>query len=172
MNRYPLLYTFRRCPYAIRARLALAYAKVDIHQEEVDLKNKPLEMIKASAKATVPVLILEDGCVIDESIDIIMWALTQSDPDGWLSTELKGTCDDLINSNDTQFKPILDGYKYSQCSEKKNSEYYREKANTFFNQLNTLLMKNHYLLADHINFADILQEWGKCDQDHLFMSLI
>ena len=100
---YPILYTFRRCPYAIRARMALAYAKIDIHQHEVDLKNKPLEMLNASPKGTVPVLILEDGSVIDESIDIMTWALTQSDPDNWLSAEHKDKCDDLINSNDIKW---------------------------------------------------------------------
>ena len=133
--------------------MALEYSKVSIHQREVDLKNKPQEMIKASTKATVPVLILENGHVIDESIDIISWALKQSDPDGWLQMELKSECDNLIYYNDIKFKPILDNYKYSQNSE--DLEHYRENANVYLNQLNSLLMKNRYLLADHISFADV-----------------
>ena len=154
-NLYPLLYTFRRCPYAMRARMALEYSNVSVHQCEVDLKNKPREMIEASAKATVPVLILEDGQVIDESIDIIIWALKQSDPDGWLRAELKSKCDTLIQCNDVEFKPILDNYKYPQSSEKKDPEYYRDNAKIYLDHLNSLLMKNRYLLADHISFADV-----------------
>lgn len=153
---YPILYTFRRCPYAIRARMALAYSKINVVFREVDLKNKPQEMLNASAKATVPVLILEDGSVIDESIDIIIWALKQSDPDSWLlSTELKDIGDDLIYSNEFKFKPILDNYKYPQYSEKNDPKYYRDKAKGYLNQLNSLLMNNRYLLAEHISIADV-----------------
>lgn len=151
----PILYTFRRCPYAIRARMALAYAKINVHQCEVDLKNKPQEMLAASAKGTVPVLVLEDGRVIDESLDIMIWALTQSDPDGWLSPELNSRSAELIQINDVKFKPLLDNYKYPQKSEQKEPEYYRDKAQIYLSQLNSLLMKNHYLLANHISLADV-----------------
>lgn len=143
----PILYTFRRCPYAIRSRMALAYAKIDTCQIEVDLKNKPIEMINASAKATVPVLILENKIVIDQSLEIMRWALKQSDPDGWLTT--KG--DDLIHYNDTQFKPMLDGYKYDQY----NREAHRDNAQDYLQQLDKLLSKNHYLLNDKISIADV-----------------
>ena len=151
----PILYTFRRCPYAIRARMALAYAKINVHQCEVDLKNKPQEMLAASAKGTVPVLVLEDGRVIDESLDIMIWALTQSDPDGWLSPELNSRSAELIQINDVKFKPLLDNYKYPQKSEQKEPEYYRDQAQIYLSQLNSLLMKNHYLLANHISLADV-----------------
>ena len=150
-----ILYTFRRCPYAIRARMALAYAKISVEQREVDLKNKPPGLILASAKATVPVLILENGHVLEESMDIMKWALEQSDPDGWLQADLKITCDELIHLNDTSFKPILDNYKYPQKSEKQDPVYYREKAKHYFGQLNSLLMQHRYLLADHITLADV-----------------
>lgn len=153
MNSYPVLYTFRRCPYAIRARMALEYAKIRVSQYEVDLKNKPQEMVNSSKKATVPVLVLEDGRVIDESIDIMFWALEKSDPDGWLSQDLRGSCDQLIYINDAQFKPILDKYKYSQNSEER--ECYKENAKEHLNQLNSLLMQNDYLLSEHISYADI-----------------
>ncbi|MCL9684848.1 glutathione S-transferase [Legionella maioricensis] len=152
---YRILYTFRRCPYAIRARMALAYSKIDVHQHEVDLKNKPPELLKASAKGTVPVLLLEDGRVLEQSMDIIIWALTQSDPDGWLSTELKEQGDDLIYYNDIKFKPLLDNYKYPKNSEKNDPAYYRDKARIYLNQLNSLLKSNRYLLTDHISFADV-----------------
>ncbi|OEH45913.1 hypothetical protein lpari_03101 [Legionella parisiensis] len=115
----PILYTFRRCPYAIRARMALTYSKIQVEQCEVGLKNKPQEMLLASPKGTVPVLILENGLVIDESIDIMVWALTQFDPDNWLSIGEKEKWHELIRLNDLKFKPILDNYKYPQKSEKK-----------------------------------------------------
>ena len=155
MNVPPILYTFRRCPYAIRARMALAYAGVITDQREVSLKNKPLDLIIASPKATVPVLILKNGRVIDESIDIMMWALEQSDADGWLKPSLKAHCDEIIHFNDTSFKPILDNYKYPERSEKKEPIYYRDKAKIYLNQLNSLLTQNRYLLADDITLADV-----------------
>jgi len=150
-----ILYTFRRCPYAIRARMALLYAKISVDHYEVDLKNKPQGLLIASAKGTVPVLILENGRVLDESIDIIKWALDQSDPEGWFQAELEANCDDLIYLNDNTFKPILDNYKYPEKSEKKNPEYYREKAKTYLDRLNSLLMQHCYLIADQITYADI-----------------
>lgn len=135
--------------------MALAYAKINVQQCEIDLKNKPQEMLAASAKGTVPVLVLEDGRVIDESLDIMIWALSQSDPDGWLSPELRNKGAELIQINDVTFKPLLDNYKYPQNSEKKDPNYYRDKAQTYLNQLNSLLMKNHYLLANQISLADV-----------------
>ncbi|MDQ7002757.1 MAG: glutathione S-transferase N-terminal domain-containing protein, partial [Ghiorsea sp.] len=79
-----ILYTFRRCPYAMRARLALTYANIQLEYREIELKNKPQAMLNASHKGTVPVLVLEEGQVIDESLDIMLWSLRQHDPQGWL----------------------------------------------------------------------------------------
>jgi glutathione S-transferase len=135
--------------------MALAYAGIQTDQREVDLKNKPLDLIAVSPKATVPVLLLENGRVIDESLDIMIWALEQSDSDGWLRPELKTKCCELIQFNDTRFKPILDNYKYPQRSEQKEPFYHRNQAGFYLQQLNSLLMKSRYLLADHMTFADI-----------------
>ena len=151
----PILYTFRRCPYAIRARMALAYAGIETEQREVDLKNKPLGLTAVSPKATVPVLILDNGRVIDESLDIMSWALEQSDLDGWLRLELKTECDELIRLNDKRFKPILDNYKYPNRSEQKEASYHRDNSLFYLEKLNSLLMKNRYLLAEHMTFADV-----------------
>ena len=151
----PILYTYRRCPYAMRARMALAYAGIITDQREISLKNKPFNLIMASPKATVPVLILENGRVIDESLDIMRWALEQSDPDNWLNPLVRAQCDELIHLNDTQFKTLLDNYKYPQRSEKKEPIYYRDQAEIYLNQLNSLLMQNRYLLANEITFADV-----------------
>jgi glutathione S-transferase len=152
---YPILYTFRRCPFAIRARMAIAYSKIKVEQREVELKNKPQEMLLASPKGTVPVLILEDGRVIDESIDIMTWALTQSDPEGWLCSTLKDQSNELIHMNDIEFKPILDNYKYPLRTEKKDPLYYRDQANDYLYQLNSLLMKKRFFLTDQISIADV-----------------
>ena len=104
----PVLYSFRRCPYAIRARLALAVSGTAVAHREVKLRDKPAEMLAASPKGTVPVLVLPDGAVIDESLDIMRWALGRNDPDDWLA----GDDAALIAANDGAFKVHLDRYKY------------------------------------------------------------
>ena len=80
MTREPVLYSFRRCPYAMRARMAIAYAGVRVRLREVVLKDKPPALLEASPKGTVPVLIDVDGAVIEESRDVMRWALSQNDP--------------------------------------------------------------------------------------------
>lgn len=104
----PILYSFRRCPYAIRARLALAISDTHCEIREVRLRAKPASMLAASPKGTVPVLVLPDGRVIDESLDIMRWALARQDPEGWLERDDPA----LIAVNDGAFKRALDGYKY------------------------------------------------------------
>lgn len=108
MSALPILYSFRRCPYAMRARMALWMAGITVELREVKLANKPPELIEASPKATVPVLVLTDGAVIDESIAIMRWALAQNDPEGWLA----GDDADVITQADGAFKHHLDRYKY------------------------------------------------------------
>ncbi len=108
MSAHPILYSFRRCPYAMRARMALWIAGITCELREVKLANKPPELIQASEKATVPVVVLPDGEVLDESLDIMRWALDQNDPEGWLMGVDKG----LIDRNDGPFKRHLDRYKY------------------------------------------------------------
>ncbi|TGX55116.1 glutathione S-transferase [Sphingomonas gei] len=104
----PVLYSFRRCPYAMRARMALAVSETRCEIREVQLRDKPAEMLAASPKGTVPVLVLPDGRVIDESLDIMRWALGGNDPEGWLA----GDDSALIAANDGPFKQHLDHYKY------------------------------------------------------------
>lgn len=104
----PILYSFRRCPYAMRTRMALLVAGEIVELREVQLGNKPADMIRASPKATVPVLVLPCGEVIDESADIMRWALRRSGPKEWLC----GDDPDLIEQIDGPFKNHLDRYKY------------------------------------------------------------
>ncbi|WP_296715896.1 glutathione S-transferase [Erythrobacter sp.] len=108
MTALPILYSFRRCPYAMRARMALWTAGVAVELREVKLAAKPPQLAEASPKATVPVLVLEDGTVLDESLAIMRWALAQNDPEGWLA----GDDPALISRNDGPFKHHLDRYKY------------------------------------------------------------
>ena len=110
----PVLYSFRRCPYAMRARLALAASGVTVELREIVLRDKPPAMIEASPKATVPILVLADGRVIDESLDIMRWALAINDPQGWLPDDAtaRADIDTLVAINDGPFKLALDRYKY------------------------------------------------------------
>ena len=106
------MYSFRRCPYAIRARLALSVSGVAHELREVVLKNKPPELLAASPKGTVPVLVLPSGQVIDESLSIMRWALEQNDPDHWLYSGPIDKMLAMIEANDGPFKHALDRYKY------------------------------------------------------------
>lgn len=114
MGALPVLYSFRRCPYAMRARLALAVSKQPHELREVVLRNKPADMLAASPKGTVPVLVLPGGEVIEESLDIMRWALTRNDPEQWLSPPQASQqeMNALIAANDGDFKRQLDRYKY------------------------------------------------------------
>ncbi|MDP2032091.1 MAG: glutathione S-transferase [Polaromonas sp.] len=114
MGALPVLYSFRRCPYAMRARLALAASGEPHEHREVVLRAKPADLLTASPKGTVPVLVLPDGKVIDESLDIMRWALGRNDPAQWLSPAGASLEDmlALVAVNDGDFKRHLDRYKY------------------------------------------------------------
>lgn len=148
----PVLYSFRRCPYAIRARLALAYSGISVEISEVYLKQKPEQMLALSPKGTVPVLVLADGKVIDESLDIMKWALAQHDPDHWLG---RGTdSGKLIQWNDGEFKYHLDRYKYADRYPEYPSAHYRNQAERFLIELETKLSQHAYLMDDKFSLAD------------------
>ena len=159
---YPLLYSFRRCPYAMRARLALYGSGVTVELREVVLRDKPVQLRELSPKATVPVLVTPGGRVIDESLDIMLWALQQSDPEGWLlqdvelqNTERHGAIMALISQNDGEFKHWLDHYKYADRFPEHPASYYREQAETFIALLELRLKCHSYLMADRLSLADI-----------------
>lgn len=124
----PLLYSFRRCPYAIRARLALAQAGVAVRTVEVDLKHKPAALLAVSPQATVPVLVLPDGQVLTESLDIMQWALAQRDAVGWLLSRQPERDELLIKTTDSAFKHWLDRYKYAERHPGQTREHYRQQA--------------------------------------------
>ncbi|WP_421523011.1 glutathione S-transferase [Pseudomonas yamanorum] len=148
-----VLYSFRRCPYAMRARMALRYSGVAVQIIEVSLKAKPAEMLALSPKGTVPVLSV-DGRVIDESLAIMGWALAQSDPEGWL-LEDDGATQALIEENDQGFKYQLDRYKYAERYPEQPMEQYRAEGEVFLSKLEGLLAQREYLLAGHLSLADV-----------------
>ncbi len=152
----PILYTFRRCPYAIRARLALAYAGLNFEIREVVLRAKPQAMLELSPKGTVPVLQCCDGTILEESLDIMHWALAQADPELWWPAELavQQQITDLITTNDQVFKPSLDGYKYPHNSPERSAEEHRAAGGEFLQLLEDQLQQQPYLLGQKISLAD------------------
>jgi len=154
----PILYSYRRCPYAMRARMALRYSNITVDIHEVSLKNKPAQMLAASPKATVPVLVLNDGKVIEQSLDIMDWALAQQDIYEWLLSkqpELLIQAKALITENDSSFKQALDRYKYAVRFPEKPQQAYRIEGEIFLQKLEDLLSKHQHLLRDEVSIADI-----------------
>ncbi|MEM7544004.1 MAG: glutathione S-transferase [Pseudomonadota bacterium] len=128
----PVLYSFRRCPYAMRARLAILQAGIEVDLREVVLRDKPAAFLDASPSATVPCLVVE-GDVIDESLDIMRWALACDDPDGWLAIPDEGWA--WISRNDGPFKDALDRTKYAPRYPGTDPEEQRRLAAAFLSDL-------------------------------------
>ena len=152
---YPRLYSFRRCPYAMRARLGILFAELQVEMREITLKNKPPQMLVISPKGTVPVLQLLDGTVIQESREIMTWALAQQDSQGLLNAEVLHQANALIDKNDNEFKYWLDRYKYADRHIEMSPTEYRQQGEVFLQLLEELLTKNSYLLGESITIADI-----------------
>lgn len=151
----PVLYSFRRCPYAIRARMTLWYARIVVEHREVLLSNKPRAMLDASPKGTVPILVLPDSVVLEESRDIMRWALAQHDPQAWWREAQADRMNELIDENDDSFKPILDHYKYSERFPERSKLDYRRQGEGFLEQLERQLVNQKFLLGNCITMADI-----------------
>lgn len=145
----PHLYSFRRCPYAMRARLAVAVSETGCELREVKLSAKPAAMLAASPKGTVPVLVLPDGSVIDESLDIMRWALAQRDPEGWLN----GDDAALIERNDGPFKHDLDRYKYAERYDVDPLSH-RAQAMDFLSELDSRLSRTGQLCGPVRSLTD------------------
>lgn len=148
----PILYSFRRCPYAMRARLAIKVTGVAVELREVVLRDKPEAMLEASPKGTVPVLVLENQ-VIDESLDVMLWALGQGDPEGWLAPD-KGDMLGLIAECDGPFKHHLDRFKYATRYEGADPLEHRAGAEVFLRALEGRLAQNRWLFGQEASLAD------------------
>ena len=150
----PILYSYRRCPYAMRARIALTMAEIKIEIREISLREKPAHMLQVSPKGTVPVLILQDGTVLEQSLAIMQWALQQNDPQGLLKSDFKMT-HALIAENDSHFKQALDGYKYPERNLQKAQIEHRKNGEVFLQKLESQLLTSPYLLGQNPSLADI-----------------
>jgi len=148
----PILYSFRRCPYAMRARFALIYAGIQLEHREIVLKSKPQAMLDISPKATVPVLQLGHHQVIDESLDIMLWSLQQHDPQAWLRHQEEALT--LIETNDNDFKPWLDKYKYADRFPEYPQDFYRSQAEFFLQKLEQQLCQFTFLFGKQPTLAD------------------
>ena len=151
MSTGAILYSFRRCPYAMRARLAIMAAGAQCELREVVLRDKPKHMLEISPKGTVPVLLLPNGEVLDESIDIMDWALAQNDPRGWLRP---GVDRALIERNDGDFKHHLDRFKYPNRYDLVDGSEHRDHALTFMQTLEELLHANGNLQSVEFSYTD------------------
>jgi len=152
----PILYSFRRCPYAMRARAALIVSGIAVELREVALRTKPAAMLTASPKGSVPVLVLPDGRVIEQSWDIMLWALHHNDAQNWLGeneTKLQAALP-LVLENDTTFKRALDCYKYPERYPEQPQHFYRAQGEVFMQKLETRLSNTAYLLGDTMSIAD------------------
>ena len=168
----PILYSFRRCPYAMRGRMALDVAGIKVEHREILLKDKPAEMLAVSPKGTVPVVVLPDGRVIEESLEVMLWALEQNDPENWLSPSSgdRAEMDALIAANDGPFKHHLDRYKYATRYEGAVASDHRAAASEHLNALEERLSRSSQLFGETPSLADIalfpfVRQFAIADQD-------
>jgi glutathione S-transferase len=139
----------------MRARMALAYAGIAVEIREISLREKPASLLAISPKGTVPVF-QSDGLVIEQSYDIMKWALKQSDPDQWLSAETESVIDEWVEKNDGPFKKLLDQYKYpNRYPDISLEETLTQATTSFLDPINEQLKKNAYLLGPKMSLADI-----------------
>jgi len=169
---YPILYSFRRCPYAMRARLALVASGLTVELREVELKDKPAEMLRASPKGSVPVLIDVNGRVLEESLDIMLWALQQHDPMHWLTPEIESLeqMQAMISQCDGDFKQHLDRYKYPGRYAGVDARIHRTAGAVFLVQLDTRLKQHPYLFGHQPALADMaiapfVRQYAQTDLD-------
>jgi len=155
MSEYPILYSFRRCPYAMRARLALLASRQRVELREIVLRDKAPEFLETSPSATVPCL-KTAGRVIDESLDIMMWALQRSDPDRWLEPETGSSAEmlALVGACDGPFKTHLDRYKYDTRYADADKTTERAGAAEFLTQLDGRLRQTLWLFGSRPCLAD------------------
>ncbi len=172
----PILYTFRRCPFAIRARLAIRVSGVELQHHEVSLRDKPKALLDCSPKGTVPVIQFPDGRVIEESLEIMQWALSVHDPECWTDHGvISGETMFLITQNDGEFKTTLDYYKYAARFPEHTASYYREQTEFFLQVLEARLRQHRCLMGDRITLADMaifpfIRQFSNVDRDWFYAS--
>lgn len=151
----PILYSYRRCPYAMRARMALKQAAIEVEIREISLHEKPAHMLQVSPKGTVPVLVLTDGTVIEQSLEIMQWALIEHALQTCIHVDAGASALALISENDNAFKRALDAYKYPERYPNKTQMQHRADGEFFLQKLENLLQLNIYLFSSTPSLADI-----------------
>ncbi|PKI14229.1 glutathione S-transferase [Colwellia sp. 12G3] len=154
----PILYSLRNCPYAMRARLAIFKAQQQVLLRDLVLSNKPAEMIAVSPKGTVPVLVLANGRVIEESLEVMLWALQETDPNDLLDCQNEGALSEmllLINEFDTDFKSCLEAYKCAKRYQEDNVAQCREVCQQYIKRVEQRLTEHTFLMSDKESLADI-----------------
>jgi glutathione S-transferase len=134
--------------------MALWAAKIQVEVREISLRDKPAHLLQISPKGTVPVLQLPEGAVLDQSLDIMQWALAQTDPQGWLNPD-RDAIAELITINDGDFKKALDRYKYPERYPEQQQLFYRQQGEQFLQALETVLQQHRFLLSDSASVADV-----------------
>ena len=153
----PILYSLRQCPYAMRARLGLLLAEQPVILRDIVMTNIPEEMIEASPKGEVPVLVLDDGTVIDESIDIMRWTLNKNDPQDLLYKNYPSLIEEIeifINFNDNEFVDALKKYKASSRYHDDAEVKHRQQCEVFIKDIESRLSKHEYIFGDVPSLAD------------------
>ena len=157
LNSLPILYSLQNCPYAMRARLAILLAQQTVQIRAITMKDKPADMLLASPKGTVPVLIIDDGVVIDESLDIMLWALNNNDPDNLLYSHDQNALRqmlEIIEENDSTFKPNLEKYKRAKRFHREDEETCRLECEPFIQALEQRLTQHDFFMGAKPSLLD------------------
>ena len=149
----PILWSHRRCPYAMRARLAIKSSRVAVRLREIIFRNKPDAFLSVSPDGTVPLIVLADGAIIEESLDIMRWALNINDPESWLDYDLC-FAEEFIRELDSDFKTHLDIYKYANRNDNDEWQKHQKKGAKFLQAVDEGLQNNDYLSGDQFGFLD------------------
>ncbi len=165
-----ILYSFRRCPYAIRARMMLAACGMSVVIREIKLSDKPDSLLFVSSKATVPLLLLSDGTIIEESMDIMLWAQLVGNRNPWTGHCVES--EDLIRESDGEFKYWLDRYKYADRYPTLSREWLREKTLPFIERLEGLLKHSTFLGGTIADITDValfpfVRQWAAIEPEWL-----
>ncbi len=174
----PILYSLRQCPYAMRARMGLLLAEQAVLLRDIVMTNIPTEMLDVSPKGTVPVLLLDDFTVIEESLGIMLWALDKNDPNNVLYTHNSNANKeilDLINRNDNKFVSVLNKYKAASRYHDEREKEHRESCEFFIEELEQRLTKHHYLVGETLSLADFailpfIRQFSRVDRRYFLQS--
>jgi len=178
INTLPILYSLRNCPYAMRGRLAIFKAKQTVLLRDLVLSNKPIEMMAVSPKGTVPVIVLANNSVIEESLEVMLWALQITDPDNLLHCNDKEALPAmllLINEFDTDFKSCLEAYKCAKRYQEDNITECRIACEAYIKRLEQRLTEQTFLMSDKESLLDIalmpfIRQFGRIERQWYLQS--